>query len=97
MAIGDIAGIAFEERNASGVTDLAKGFMNDAAHIALMRFVGSEDIEVFQPGDERQETLALSKAIEHVLGVTVHVQRAQRGKRKVLSKVYFTGAIGCSG
>jgi hypothetical protein len=45
-------------------------------------FVRAVDIEVLQPGNAVEISLAQRPEIEHVLGVAVHVQRAQLGQQR---------------
>lgn len=43
--------VAFEELDFAGLEDLVVGFVDEAAHIGFMVFVGAEDVEVFKADD----------------------------------------------
>ena len=58
--------------------------MHKASHIAFVIFIRPEDIEILQSRDTRQKSFPLGIAVKQVLGISVHIQRPQRGKRKGL-------------
>ena len=77
FAVLELGLVALEELHASGAQNLLVGLVDERAHLALMIFVGPENVEVFHAHDARQPADALRMQVEQVFGVAIHVQRPQ--------------------
>jgi hypothetical protein len=77
FAVAVVRAMGFEEAEAAGGGDLAEGFVDDAAHVGLVVFVGAEDVEVFEADDAAEPALAFGVEVEEVLRVAVHVEGAE--------------------
>ena len=78
LAIGVLRTIALEESDDAALPDLLEGFRNDAAHLALVLFVGPENIKILDAANALEPSLPLRVAIEEVLRIGIGVHRAQR-------------------
>ena len=58
LAVAIFRPVALEETHAAGFANLLEGFLHDAAHLAFVVFVRSEDVEVFEAADALVETRA---------------------------------------
>ena len=77
FAIFVVGTVAAEEFESVAFFDLVVGFVDEAPHVILVVFVGAEDVEVFQAGYGIEPAFFLCPGVEHVLGVSVHVEGAK--------------------
>ncbi len=66
--------IRFEKPQRSFFTDLEKTFVDQAAHVSLVIFVGAEDIEKLQTRQVIDGAGSHCPTVEEMLGVSVHVE-----------------------
>ena len=69
--------VAFEKPDASCVLDFIERLANEAAHVALVIFIWTENIEVFDANDVIEDPLAHRVEVEEVLRVAVEIQRTK--------------------
>ena len=93
LAVGDTGAVALEQLDRAAVADLLVRFGDDAAHRALVVLVGAVHVEVLEPDRALQQLLAPQPQVEQVLGVPVHVERAQRVRIEVLAHVVLARAV----
>lgn len=96
LAVLVVRAVGFEELHFAGVQDLAAGLMNKAAHVGLVVFVGAIDVEVLEADDLRQPAFTFCVEVKEVLGVAVHVERAQLVNVRLLV-VHAVGSIAIGG
>lgn len=72
-----------------------KALAGHALHLALVVLVGAVHVEELHAGDALEQILAVGPQIEHLLGITVHVEGTQ-GKRgqQAVGKAVRTVAVG---
>ena len=78
VAVGVVGVVTLKQPDLAGGLDLFEGFSNQTAHIVLVRFVGAENIVIFEPNDVLVPAHALGIAVKHVLGIAIHVEWSER-------------------
>ena len=75
FAILEIGTMRLEEFNVAACFHLMIGLLHERTHVGLVIFIGTVDVEIFQADDFVEMPVLERPQIEHVFGVTVHVER----------------------
>ena len=62
-----VGSVAAKEADLTRLLDLLVGLGDQAAHLSLVPFVGTKDVEVFDAGDLIKPAIALRMEVEEVL------------------------------
>ena len=94
-AVGVLRAVGLEQAERAGFAQLGESLAGHALHLALVVLVGAVHVEELHAGDALEQILAVGPQIEHLLGITVHVEGAQ-GKRgqQAVGKAVRTVAVG---
>jgi len=95
LAVVNAGPVALEQLHRPLGRNLFVGFRDHAAHVALVIFVGTVDVEELQPHDAIEDAFAPRPQIEELLRVAVHVQRREAVGIEVFAQIRFARTVGC--
>jgi len=93
LAVANAGPVALEEFHRAVGRDLLVGLRDDTAHVALVIFVGSVDVEELQADDAVEDALAARPQIEELFGVAVHVERREAVGLEIFAQVRFARTV----
>ena len=99
ITISIVRVVALKKTDLAGSLDLFVGLGNEAAHVVFVPFVGAKHVVIFEANDFVVPSHTLCVAVEHMLGVAIHVKRIQRVEvfERIIHPLTSVTVGGCAG